>query len=265
MPAICHMMALLHVGCHVNQPGILSHFYYKADPNDATDRLAISLQQHMHPCHACQLPSGPMGQCHPIPDDARLKAQMRLHARNAWKVHQAYNLPYEVEPGSDLDKAIQLDQRRQARNRDLYESEQDAEQRRLQRFSRLRQKRTGGMRVRQHSQACCYFSVITSSSIRPSSSISMFPKAGKVAARMRGSGAMLCQTGIRMSLSCSLSLPMSPSFLAIWHCCFSVAAAHAARHASNGMQGGHESCPLGSMARLLAEGCLQCRAAGGQS
>ena len=89
-----------------------------------------------------------MGQCHPIPDDAHLKDQMRLHARNALKIHQANNLPYNVEPGSDLDKAIQLDRRRQAQDQQLYESEQDAEQRRLQRFARLRQKRAGGLRVR---------------------------------------------------------------------------------------------------------------------
>lgn len=89
--------------------------------------------------------AGPMGQCFPIPDDAKLKAEMGMHARNAMRIHSAYNLPYEVQPGSVLDKAIQLDTERRAEDQSLYESETDAEQRRLERFSRLRQKRA--MRV----------------------------------------------------------------------------------------------------------------------
>ena len=76
---------------------------------------------------------------------------MHLHARNTWKIHQAHNVPWEVQPGSDMAKAIQLDQRQRSQDMQVYESEQDAEQRRLERFSRLRQKRAG-MRVRT---PCC--------------------------------------------------------------------------------------------------------------
>lgn len=93
--------------------------------------------------------AGPLGQCHPIPEDAQLKSQMRIHARNALKIHNAYNIPYEVEPGSDLDKAIKLHEKKQARRAETDEDETEAEQRRLERFARLQQKRRGGMRV------CC--------------------------------------------------------------------------------------------------------------
>ena len=91
--------------------------------------------------------AGPMGQCHPMPDDAKLKAEMRRHARNAYRIHSSYNLPYAVEPGSDMENAIRLDQAQRAHDEGLYEAEQEAEQRRLARFARLQQKRAGGMRV----------------------------------------------------------------------------------------------------------------------
>lgn len=94
--------------------------------------------------------TGPLGQCHPIPDDAQLKTQMRTHARNAAKIHSAYNIPYEVQPGSDLDKAIKLHEQKQARKAEYDVDENEAEQRRLERFARLQQKRRGGMRV------CCW-------------------------------------------------------------------------------------------------------------
>ena len=48
--------------------------------------------------------AGPLGQCHPIPDDPQLKAEMLKHARNYTRIHRMYNLPYQSEPGSDMAK-----------------------------------------------------------------------------------------------------------------------------------------------------------------
>ncbi len=48
--------------------------------------------------------TGPLGQCHPIPDEPQLKAQMLKHARNHLRIHNMYNLPYQSEPGSDMAK-----------------------------------------------------------------------------------------------------------------------------------------------------------------
>ena len=50
------------------------------------------------------MPAGPLGQCHPIPDDPQLKAEMLKHARNYIRIHRMYNLPYQSEPGSDMAK-----------------------------------------------------------------------------------------------------------------------------------------------------------------
>ena len=43
--------------------------------------------------------AGPLGQCHPIPDDPQLKAEMLKHARNHHRIHSRYNLPYQSAPG----------------------------------------------------------------------------------------------------------------------------------------------------------------------
>lgn len=48
--------------------------------------------------------AGPLGQCHPIPDDPQLKAEMLKHARNLHRIHSGYNLPYQSAPGSDMAK-----------------------------------------------------------------------------------------------------------------------------------------------------------------
>ncbi len=50
------------------------------------------------------LRAGPLGQCHPIPDDPQLKAEMLKHARNHHRIHSRYNLPYQSAPGSDMAK-----------------------------------------------------------------------------------------------------------------------------------------------------------------
>jgi hypothetical protein len=62
--------------------------------------LKAQLSCHDDPC----LCAGPLGQCHAIPDDPQLKAQMMKHARNHHRIHNMYNLPYQSEPGSDMAK-----------------------------------------------------------------------------------------------------------------------------------------------------------------
>jgi len=56
--------------------------------------------------HYVWLLTGPLGQCHPIPDEPQLKAQMLKHARNHNRIHNMYNLPYQSAPGSDMAKVI---------------------------------------------------------------------------------------------------------------------------------------------------------------
>ena len=52
--------------------------------------------------------AGPLGQCHLLPDDEGLKAEMLKHARNYERIYRSYNLPYQSAPGSDMAKAIQV-------------------------------------------------------------------------------------------------------------------------------------------------------------
>ncbi|KAK9805746.1 hypothetical protein WJX73_005145 [Symbiochloris irregularis] len=129
-------------------------FAYKPDGQatimmlqDATGIPIPVMQDPLHYPHGTRfLAPGPLGQCHPLPDDEHLKEQMRLHARNTLKIHNAYNIPYKVQPGSDLDKAIKHHEQKQTRLAEVDEDENEAEQRRLERFARLQQKRRGGMR-----------------------------------------------------------------------------------------------------------------------
>ncbi len=53
--------------------------------------------------------AGPVGQCHPIPDEPQLKAEMRKHARNYMRIYNQYNIPYHARPGDDLFAAARLD------------------------------------------------------------------------------------------------------------------------------------------------------------
>lgn len=57
--------------------------------------------------------AGPLGQCHPIPDDDNLKREMLKHARNYRRIYNQYNLPFFAKPGDDLFAAARLDQIRQ--------------------------------------------------------------------------------------------------------------------------------------------------------
>ena len=59
--------------------------------------------------HMSYMLAGPLGQCHAIPDDPQLKAEMLKHARNHHRIHNMYNLPYQSEPGSDMAKVSHLE------------------------------------------------------------------------------------------------------------------------------------------------------------
>ena len=49
--------------------------------------------------------AGPMGQCHPLPENEELKDEMRKHARNHARIFNMYNFDYDPAPKSDLVKA----------------------------------------------------------------------------------------------------------------------------------------------------------------
>ena len=43
---------------------------------------------------------GPLGQCHPLPDDKNVRLELARVAKNYAHVHQMYNLDWDPEPGS---------------------------------------------------------------------------------------------------------------------------------------------------------------------
>ncbi len=49
--------------------------------------------------------AGPMGQCHPVPDDPDLKAVLAKHTRNHLRIWNAYNFARRILPGTDMGKA----------------------------------------------------------------------------------------------------------------------------------------------------------------
>lgn len=83
------------------QGATFSCFYDETSRNDCP--LAVTARRRSSKYWHC-LFAGPLGQCHPIPDDPQLKAEMLKHARNYQRIHRMYNLPYQSEPGSDMAK-----------------------------------------------------------------------------------------------------------------------------------------------------------------
>ncbi len=45
-------------------------------------------------------PAGPLGQCHPIPDDQGIRSEMLRAAKNYAHIYSLYNFDYDPEPGS---------------------------------------------------------------------------------------------------------------------------------------------------------------------
>jgi hypothetical protein len=84
----------------------------------------------------CDPGAGPMGQCWPVPDDPALRRDMETAARNHERIFTQYNLPYDVDPGSDLAAAIEMQLRREIERVEKAERRAELEKRRLKRLER---------------------------------------------------------------------------------------------------------------------------------
>lgn len=51
-------------------------------------------------CGICPVPAGPLGQCHPIPNDKALRSEMVAVAKNYAHIYSMYNFDWDPEPGS---------------------------------------------------------------------------------------------------------------------------------------------------------------------
>ena len=49
-----------------------------------------------------------MGQCFPLPEDENVRNTMQQHAENHEKIFNMYNFDVVPKPGSDMDKAQKL-------------------------------------------------------------------------------------------------------------------------------------------------------------
>lgn len=84
-------------------------FMFAQDANGVPVNL---LQDPLHyPYGTKFMAPGPLGQCHPCPDDENLKKEMIFHATNYQRIHDMYNLDYDPPPGSNLYKALKLQER----------------------------------------------------------------------------------------------------------------------------------------------------------
>jgi len=102
---------------------------------DANGFPAPVMQDPLHYPHGTSfLAPGPMGQCHPIPQNPSLKAAMTRAAANHKRIYDSYNLPYDPEPGSDLDKASKLWRRREARRQRALDKKLQREAQRVRRM-----------------------------------------------------------------------------------------------------------------------------------
>ena len=102
---------------------------------DANGLPAPVMQDALHYPHGTAfLAPGPLGQCHPVPEDPKLRDSMSRAAFNHQKIYESYNIPYIVEPGSDLDKAQKLWRRKQARKQRALEKKLQREAQRIRRM-----------------------------------------------------------------------------------------------------------------------------------
>jgi hypothetical protein len=102
---------------------------------DANGMPAPVQQDPLHYPHGTAfLAPGPLGQCHPVPGEPGLRAAMAAAADNHQRIHDAYNLPYDPEPGSDMDKAQKLWRRRQARRQRVLDKKLQREAQKIRRM-----------------------------------------------------------------------------------------------------------------------------------
>jgi hypothetical protein len=69
--------------------------------NDARGAPVETMQDPLHYPHGTKfLAPGPLGQCHPIPDDPAVREQLKRAAHNHALIFEQYNLDWDPEPGS---------------------------------------------------------------------------------------------------------------------------------------------------------------------
>jgi hypothetical protein len=102
---------------------------------DANGLPAPVMQDPLHYPHGTAfLAPGPLGQCHPVPEDPKLRDSMARSAANHRRIHESYNLPYEAEPGSDMDKAQKMWRKKQVRKQKALEKKLQREAQRIRRM-----------------------------------------------------------------------------------------------------------------------------------
>lgn len=102
---------------------------------DANGLPAPVMQDPLHYPHGTAfLAPGPLGQCHAVPEDPKIRDAMTRAAANHQRIYDSYNLPYETQPGSDLDKAQRLWKKKQTRKQRALEKKLQREQQRIRRL-----------------------------------------------------------------------------------------------------------------------------------
>ena len=77
-----------------------------AASQDASGAPAPLMQDPLHYPHATKFAApGPLGQCFALPDDPATRTALDDAAHNHELVWSEFNLPYNIEPGSDMDLA----------------------------------------------------------------------------------------------------------------------------------------------------------------
>ena len=101
---------------------------------DGSGFPAPVMQDPIHYPHGSAfLAPGPLGLCHPVPDDARLKRAMTSAAVEHKKIFDMYNLPENVEPGSIMEKAMKFWKRKQNRKQKAMEKRLQREMQKIRR------------------------------------------------------------------------------------------------------------------------------------
>jgi hypothetical protein len=116
-------------------------FQYKPDgevtlrfARDAKGYPAPLMQDPVHYPHGSSfLAPGPLGLCHPIPNDPRLKNAMTKAAALQQHIHDMYNIPEVAAPGSVLEKAMKFWKKKQARKQKANEKKLQREMQRIRR------------------------------------------------------------------------------------------------------------------------------------
>lgn len=139
----CHMKEILGTVQEVREVVAKSRmFQHKPDgevtfrfAQDASGMPAPVMQDPLHYPHGTSfLAPGPLGQCHAVPESPELRYAMTQAASNHKRIYDSYNIPYDPEPGSDMDKAMKLWKRKEAREKRALEKKLQREQQRLRRL-----------------------------------------------------------------------------------------------------------------------------------